>query len=411
LKDRDRILILGNYPPPFGGIATHLRGLVPAIEDAGYAVDMLSPSTVDTTEPIGQHSTVHRISKDTRVNLMRVARRPARFVRYAWKTRLFTPQVAKGYVAYDVARTLFERHGGSIKLISTYLLYPWGLAGAMLSEEFGVPLVATNFGEILEFADFYRAHPTIVGRIIRNSSALLASSRHCASMYETSLGIPGVPVQAIPYGVEPVFFEGTLTKEEARRREDLPQDKVVVLFVGRMHAQMGLDTWLKAIELLAADERFHFVIGGAKNHLTPDAEAVAQRWPGRVTVRVNLPFESLPRLYTAADIVVTPSSDEQACMGVTIKEGMASARAVVGSDLGGIREAVVTGVTGELVKAGDPSAFADAIRRLASDPALLAAMGVRGRERALELFTMKGTHDKILAIMERVIRGRPVSAA
>lgn len=406
----DRILVLGNYPPPFGGIATHLRGLVPALEAAGYAVDVLSPSTVDKVEPIAGSSTAYRISKDTSTNLRRVARRPDRFARFALRASLWTREMAKSYVVYDVARRVIARHPGSIKLISAYMLYPWAFAGALLSEEFGIPLVTTNFGEIFQFAGFYRAHRSIAERIVRDSAALLASSCHCAAMYETVLGMRDVPVQAIPYGVEPSFFTPALTREQAREREGLPQGKVVVLFVGRMHAEMGLDTWLRAIDELAGDERFHFVILGAKGELTPDAEARARRWPDRVTVRVNVPFDSLPRHYVASDIVVAPSSDERACMGVSIKEGMASARPVLGSDLGGIREAIVTGETGALVPAGDPEAFAAAVRDLASDPERLAAMGQKARERALERFTMEGTHRAIVTIMQRVIGAKPVAA-
>lgn len=396
--------MLGSYPPPYGGIATHVRGLVDALEEAGYAADVVAPGLADGLEAIGRHSAVHRVSKGVRDNLLRVSRYPVEFIAFLLEARISSPQVAKSYVVYQRARSVFEDRRESIKLISAYMLHPWGFAGAMLSEEFDRPLITTNFGELFQFRTFYLAHRSIVERVVRRSVALVASSRHCGSMYGKYLDMPDVSVEVVPYGVDRVFFDSSYGRQEARAREKLPQSGFLVLFLGRMHAEMGLDTWLKVVERLGpSDDPFHFVIAGAEGPLTAAARDLELRWPERVSVRVNVPFDSLPGYYLASNLVVAPSADERTCMGVTIKEAMASGRAVLASDIGGIGEAVVPGETGVLVQARDVAAFVDALRRLAEAPDSLDVMGRRGRERALQVFTTAATHARIIDIMRRAM--------
>jgi len=62
-------------------------------------------------------------------------------------------------------------------------------------------------------------------------------------------------------------------------------------------------------------------------------------------------------------------------------EAMSAGLPVVATDVGGIAEQVVEGVTGHVVPAGDPGALADALVRLAHDAAARARLGRAGRER------------------------------
>jgi starch synthase len=59
----------------------------------------------------------------------------------------------------------------------------------------------------------------------------------------------------------------------------------------------------------------------------------------------------------------------------------------VASDVGGIPEVVADGQTGLLTPPGAPAALAAAISALVADPPRAAAMGRRGRERAVAEFS------------------------
>jgi L-malate glycosyltransferase len=69
-----------------------------------------------------------------------------------------------------------------------------------------------------------------------------------------------------------------------------------------------------------------------------------------------------------------------------ILEYMAAGLPVVATDVGGNREAILSGVTGYLTPAGEAPAFAEAVIRLLDDENLRKAMGFRARERCREYF-------------------------
>ncbi|MGH7702897.1 MAG: glycosyltransferase [Gemmatimonadales bacterium] len=82
-------------------------------------------------------------------------------------------------------------------------------------------------------------------------------------------------------------------------------------------------------------------------------------------------------LYADADLFVFPSPTETC--GLVALEAMASGSPVVCCDAGGARNSVRDGLTGLVVPAGDPVAFADAICSLATDASRRDAMAQAAR--------------------------------
>lgn len=103
------------------------------------------------------------------------------------------------------------------------------------------------------------------------------------------------------------------------------------------------------------------------------------------------PRGDIPELLAESDIAVLASHEEGFPNAVI--EAMAAGLPVVATRVGGVPEAVLDGVTGLLVPPHDPLALSDAIRRLADDPGLRTRMGVAGRARATELFSLDSCAD------------------
>jgi glycosyltransferase involved in cell wall biosynthesis len=91
-------------------------------------------------------------------------------------------------------------------------------------------------------------------------------------------------------------------------------------------------------------------------------------------------------LIAACDVFVLPSTAEP--FGLVLLEAMSLGKPVIATAAGGPLEIVEHGRTGLLVPASDPAALANAIEQLLGDPAQRTAMGMAGRRRFENLFTV-----------------------
>ena len=115
-----------------------------------------------------------------------------------------------------------------------------------------------------------------------------------------------------------------------------------------------------------------------KQRMSPEVAA-------RTTFIDFLPQQQVAERVRTADVLVSPSLTES--FGMPVAEAMASGLPAVATRAGGLPELVDDGVTGLLVDAANPDALAGAITRLLADADLRKSMGLRGRERAVRLFS------------------------
>lgn len=109
----------------------------------------------------------------------------------------------------------------------------------------------------------------------------------------------------------------------------------------------------------------------------------------------------VPDIMRSLDCFVLPSLAEG--ISNTILEAMASGLPVVATDVGGNADLVVHGITGHIVPAANVEAMALSLLQLASEPELARSMGLAGRLRVFEKFslqamvgTYQGLYDQLL---------------
>jgi glycosyltransferase involved in cell wall biosynthesis len=118
--------------------------------------------------------------------------------------------------------------------------------------------------------------------------------------------------------------------------------------------------------------------------------------------------DSLPAFYADADIVAIPSLKE--ATSIAGLEAMASARAVVATNVGGLPEIIEDGVSGLLVPPRDPEALSVAIKRLLEMPELRKQLGLAARSSVERKFTWEQVANETTRAYERAIavwHGRP----
>lgn len=163
-----------------------------------------------------------------------------------------------------------------------------------------------------------------------------------------------------------------------------------------MVREMGLHVLLAAVSrLLEGDPRIKVVVVGSSGELLEEAKAHAARHPGRVVVVPDVPQPELPHYYAAATVAVSPSLNERACLGLAVAEAMATARAVVVTDVGGGPELVQHEVNGLLVPPGDPAALAEAVLALTRDEERRRRMAASGLDVARRGFDRSVTNQRM----------------
>ncbi len=107
----------------------------------------------------------------------------------------------------------------------------------------------------------------------------------------------------------------------------------------------------------------------------------------------------VPELMAGLDILVHASTTGEP-FGQVVIQGMAAGKPVVATNGGGIPEIVADGLTGLLVPMADADAMGAAICHLLSEPALARQMGLMGRQRVLEQFTIEHTIFKVEQVFD-----------
>jgi glycosyltransferase involved in cell wall biosynthesis len=175
-----------------------------------------------------------------------------------------------------------------------------------------------------------------------------------------------------------------------------------IVCVANFRPQKGHETLLEAFSRVRArvpDARLVLVGGGV---LEQSTQAHASRLGLQQAVEfVGAVPDVWPYLSEAHVFALASLYEPQ---GVAVIEAMAAGLPVVASAVGGIRETVQPGRTGELVPSGDAQALADQLVRLLSSPALREEMGSAARRSAADL-KMDVTTERYLGLYEELLRG------
>lgn len=143
------------------------------------------------------------------------------------------------------------------------------------------------------------------------------------------------------------------------------------------------------------------LVGSGPEEARLRAQAAELKLPARV-VFAGLRTD-VPRILRASTLVVLPTQTE--ALPTVLIEAAAAGRAVVASDIPGVREVVVDGRTGLVVPVGDVTALGQGIVRLLGDDRLRASLGAQALRRAETSFGMQLWARRLSAVYERLLAG------
>jgi glycosyltransferase involved in cell wall biosynthesis len=197
-------------------------------------------------------------------------------------------------------------------------------------------------------------------------------------------------IGGLPASIIRIIYEGmdlsSYSKDPSRAPRSSNEPAIIGTAAHLSH-EKGLNFLIEAASLISnAKEKLRFVIVGDGDCL-PELKALAQA-KGLSDIFQFVGFHTnISQYMNAFDIFALPSLSEG--LSSAILEAMAASLPIVATKAGGIPELVQNGDNGLLVAPADPEALARAIQHLVDNPEISQNMGLRGRARMEEQFTLE----------------------
>ncbi|WP_163381601.1 glycosyltransferase [Cyclobacterium sp. SYSU L10401] len=191
-------------------------------------------------------------------------------------------------------------------------------------------------------------------------------------------------VYVIPNGLPMPSFVSEEVLRKTRFSLSLAPDDLVIGFVGRLYDDhKRVSDLIKAISLLNVPNVKLLIVGEGKDRKVLEKQVENLNLEKTV---IFLGYHSKPDLfYQLMDIFCIPSSREG--FGLVAVEAMLHKLPVIARAVGGLKDIVIDGKTGYLVKPKSHKDLADKINELVHDSQLRVTFGEAGYVRAKEKFT------------------------
>lgn len=348
-----KVLILGNFPPPYGGVPEHIENLLKQIEHIGYSCTVISGGN-SGSEKFRVH-TIHKPTNKQKIFFLLKSIFTSYFFfflyHYAVRSRDLRSLVrASIYTAFCLNITKNCQY----EVVSYYNVYNYGLIAKVLAEKRNLKLVGNVFGEIYE-KPALRQNAEVFAKVLDQSALLLSCSQHCAN----SIGLLGEfkHMKAHLYGVS--IPTSTMKK--------FTSNTLSVLMVGRHNNDMGATYYMQIhSEALVKNLPIEFKLCGQAGELSEEIAAYASA-TRNFEMRTNLTRLELDQAYRDADIVVIPTVGDRTCSSLACMDGMMHGCVCIGHDIGGIPELIKDGETGFLVEVGDITSIMSILSKLCSE--------------------------------------------
>jgi len=287
-----------------------------------------------------------------------------------------------------------------------------GLAGLVSSKITGVPLCCSihsqrrpllshyffkglvgwlilNFDSAIERLVYFKAHEII---------ALSASLRN----YVLSFGVDSKKITVIPVAIQTECF-GAVNEKRHESKTFPSESRFKIGYVGRLEREKNILTLLQAFEgIVRTRPDMHLLLigdGNLKNVLIEYAKTK--------NISKNVHFlgarQDIADWLQIFDIFVLPSYTEG--MPIALLESMAAGKAIIASNIQGIREMVRHNEEAILVNPYDVEELRQAILLLYNNPNLRAKLGRNAKEKA-KLYDVAVVYKRIVKVYQELIRCR-----
>lgn len=369
-----RILIASDlHWPTINGIATFGRNLAQGMAARGHEVLVIAPS--QTGKPYEETDKNHKV--------MRTAALPFPF--YQNFRISVSPYTEVKKIVADFKPDVI------------HIQSPLGIGRAALNvgKKYGIPVVATNHSmpenlidNLRLLAPFSRPINYVLKeyfeRFYGSADFVTLPTEAAIKMFDDMPDIK-VPLRAVSNGIDLSRFKPVKVTKEFKKRFNIPTDKPVVKYLGRLDAEKHVQTLIKAANRVMNKMDIHLLIIGSGTDLDNLKVLVDKMGMNdKVTFTGRVEDKDLPKLQACGDLYVMPSPVELQC--IAMLESMACGLPTVAVNAGAVYELCQDGRNGYLCQVDNDEEMADKIYKILSDKKLHQKM-------SKESLAIAKTHD------------------
>ncbi|MBW2988794.1 glycosyltransferase [Candidatus Woesearchaeota archaeon] len=409
-----------SFYPHIGGVSTYLLNLANEMTKKGNEVVEvhLRPSGEENYDEI-KGIKVHRVPKEPVDK--KIMRKYSRFKEAVYKgchqsEGKFKDSVheMEGFTEFNTVNEYFgeeikgllEQNPADIVHIHDFQLlfsYKYVPRGTPLILTWHIPFIE-NMDKGL--SEFLVKHLKEYDKVVFSSNDYIRAA--------VNAGLPKKKTELIyPIANTGLFRVLDVDKAEVKKKYGLPVNSKVVLCVQRVDPKSGHEQLINAFPKVlkkVPDARLVFVGGQSmSNKLSKDREVIIERvnslvkklrMEKKVIFLGNIPYNSLPELYNSSDLVALCSKNEG--FGLSVTEGMACGKPIIGTKVGGIPIQVKNRSNGFLVDVGDIDSTAGKIIKVLSDSRLRKAMSLSSLKAVEDNFKIERGIEKHVILYNQV---------
>ena len=353
------------YPPAPGGAETVVKAYSEGLRDLGHDVEVVTTDLYTETPFVKK-------KMPSVVNGINVTRHKAYTVS-GEAHYVLAPGMVQSFLSKnaDIIHThsygYFQNHAGWIR--ERFQSTPW-----VITPHFHPSWSMWGGSKRKTLREFY---DTVIGKGTLEAADLITCvSKHERDMLVSEIGLKEDNIKIIYNGINWADWSSVPNKEVFRKQYPTVSEKFV-LFAGRLATNKGLSDLISAMQLIDK-KSVDLVITGADMGLGEQLEKEASDKGVTMHRLGHIDDETYRSVLSAAEMLVLPSEYE--AFGIVLLEAAAAKTAVIGTNVGGIPEAMSPGNNGLIVEYNDVNNLAKSIAILLEDEKMSREMGKSGRE-------------------------------
>ena len=398
-----KVLVIGSVYPRFHEDAEvpWLRTSIAHLKKAGLDIQVLAPAYkgLKSHEIDGIKVNRFRYAPANWEMLTHEEGAPSKMASKPWLQLLAIPYIISGFFKCIKICRKFKPD-----IIHAHWPFPHAYIALGAAKLFRIPLVLNFHGAELLLIRKKKWVKPLLKFAIGQAQAVFANSSFTASKIKA---LRNVDVEWSPYGTTLEF--GNRNSEFGMEPHPI-NGKFKILFVGRHIERKGICYLIEAAKHLPRDQfEIRIVgVGDLTEELKKLASESATPNSAEIIFTGKLSPEALANEYRTANVFTLPaivdSKGDTEGLGVVLIEAMELGLPIVASNVGGIPDVVVNGVSGILVPEKDPEALASAYKRLAAEPELVKQLLAGSRKRIAECFTWDGIIERQIAVYNKLAK-------